>query len=95
MITPEDFGFRRCTKEDLKGGSPEENARITRSILSGETGHKRNAVLLNAGASLYIGGKAGTMAEGVALAAELIDSGKALETMNRLIEISNQPEVAG
>ena len=95
VITPEDFGFRRCTKEDLKGGSPEENARITRSILGGETGHKRNAVLLNAGASLYIGGKAATMAEGVALAAELIDSGKALETLNRLIEISNQPEVAG
>ena len=95
VITPEDFGFRRCTKEDLKGGSPEENARITRSILSGETGYKRNAVLLNAGASLYIGGKAGTMAEGVALAAELIDSGKALETLNKLIEISNQPEVAG
>ncbi|MGM9593733.1 MAG: anthranilate phosphoribosyltransferase [Candidatus Onthomonas sp.] len=94
VITPEEFGFQRCTKEDLKGGSPEENARITRSILSGETGHKRNAVLLNAGASLYIGGKAETMAEGVALAAELIDSGKALETLNRLIEISNQPEVA-
>ena len=95
VITPEEFGFQRCTKEDLKGGSPEENARITRSILSGETGHKRNAVLLNAGASLYIGGKAESMAEGVALAAELIDSGKALETLNRLIEVSNQPEVAG
>ena len=95
VITPEEFGFQRCTKEDLKGGSPEENARITRSILSGETGHKRNAVLLNAGASLYIGGKVESMAEGVALAAELIDSGKALETLNRLIEVSNQPEVAG
>ena len=95
MITPEDFGFERCTKEDLRGGSPAENAQITRDILSGAKGHKRNAVLLNAGASLYIGGKAETMAEGVALSAELIDSGKALETLNRLIEISNQPEVAG
>ncbi|MGM9538957.1 MAG: anthranilate phosphoribosyltransferase [Candidatus Onthomonas sp.] len=93
VITPEDFGFERCTREDLSGGTPAENAQITRDILSGAKGHKRNAVLLNAGASLYIGGKAETMAEGVALAAELIDSGKALETLNKLIEISNQPEV--
>ena len=58
VITPEDFGFDRCTKDDLKGGAPEENAAITRAILSGEKGHKRNAVLMNAGAALYIGGKA-------------------------------------
>ena len=55
VITPEDFGFARCTKDDLKGGAPEENAAITRAILSGEKGHKRNAVLMNAGAALYIG----------------------------------------
>ena len=67
VITPEDFGFDRCTKDDLKGGAPEENATITRAILSGEKGHKRNAVLMNAGASLYIGGKAGTMRDGIAL----------------------------
>lgn len=58
VITPEDFGFDRCKKEELKGGTPEENAAITRAILNGERGHKRNAVLLNAGAALYIGGKA-------------------------------------
>lgn len=92
-ITPEDFGFSRCTKEDLKGGTPEENARITRNILQGELGHKRNAVLMNAGAALYIGGKAETMKEGVALAGELIDSGKALETLEQFIRLSNQPEV--
>ena len=92
VITPEDFGFQRCTKEDLRGGTPEENAKITRAILSGEKGHKRNAVLLNAGASLYIGGKAQSMAEGVKLAAEMIDSGKALETLEKLIEVSNRPE---
>lgn len=92
-ITPEDFGFERCTKEDLKGGNPEENARITLAILKGERGHKRNAVLMNAGAALYIGGKADSMSEGIALAAELIDSGKALETLNKLIEVSNRPEV--
>ena len=92
VITPEDFGFQRCTKEDLRGGTPVENAKITRAILSGEKGHKRNAVLLNAGASLYIGGKAKSMAEGVKLAAEIIDSGKALETLEKLIEVSNRPE---
>ena len=92
VIKPEDFGFERCTKEDLRGGTPEENAVITRAILSGEKGHKRNAVLLNAGAALYIGGKAENLKDGVRLAAELIDSGKALETLEKLIEVSNRPE---
>ena len=93
VITPEEFGFSRCTKEDLKGGTPEENAAITLAILNGEKGYKRNAVLMNAGAALYIGGKAESMADGIALAAELIDSGKALATLKRLIEVSNRPEV--
>lgn len=89
-ITPEQFGFERCTKDDLKGGTPSENADITRKILSGEIkGHKRNAVLLNAGASIYIGGKADSMADGVKLAGEIIDSGKALATLEKLIEVSN------
>ena len=91
-IAPEDFGFERCTKDDLKGGSPDENAKITLSILNGETGHRRNAVLMNAGAALYIGGKAGSIKEGTELAAALIDSGKAAETLKKLIEISNRPE---
>ena len=89
-ITPEDFGFERCRKSDLLGGTPEENAKITLAILKGEKSHKRNAVLMNAGAALYIGGKADNMKEGVKLAAELIDSGKALETLNKLIEVSNR-----
>lgn len=93
VITPEEFGFERCKKEDLKGGTPEENAKITLAVLNGEKGHKRNAVLLNAGAALYIGGKADSIKEGVALAAKLIDSGEALETLNQLIEVSNRPEV--
>ena len=92
VITPEEFGFERCTKEDLKGGTPEENAEITKAILKGEKGHKRNAVLLNAGASLYIGGKAESFADGVKLAAEIIDSGKAYETLEKIIEVSNRPE---
>ena len=93
VITPEEFGFARCAREDLRGGTPEENARITLDILKGKTGPKRDAVLMNAGASLYIGGKADTMQEGIALAARLLDSGKALETLHRLIEVSNRPEV--
>lgn len=93
VITPEQFGFARCTKADLEGGTPEENAKITRAILQGEKGHKRNAVLLNAGAGLYIAGKAESMEAGVKLAAELIDSGKANETLDRFIEVSNRPEV--
>ena len=93
VITPEQFGLERCTKEDLAGGTPEENAAITRSVLGGEKGPRRNAVLMNAGASLYIGGKADSMKDGISLAAELIDSGKALETLEKLIKISNRPEV--
>ena len=88
-ICPEDFGFERCTKADLVGGTPEENAKITLDILNGEKGHKRNAVLLNAGAALYIDGKADSMKEGVALAAEIIDSGKAAKTLEQFIALSN------
>ena len=90
VITPEEFGFARCAREDLKGGTPAENAAITRAVLSGEQGHKRNAVLLNAGAALYIAGKADTMADGVALAGELIDSGAATRTLEKLIVVSNR-----
>lgn len=92
-ITPEEFGFSRCSKEDLKGGTPEENAQITLAILNGEKGPKRDAVLLNAGAALYIGRKAQNLKEGTVLAAKLIDSGKAAETLQRLITLSNRPEV--
>ena len=91
-ITPEDFGFTTCSKDELAGGTPEENAQITKDILNGVKGPKREAVLLNAGASLYIAGKAPTMKDGVKLAAEIIDSGKAMETLNKMIEVSNRPE---
>ena len=91
-IAPEDFGFSRCTKDELKGGDPKENAAITGNILKGEKGPKRDAVLLNAGASLYIGGKAESIKDGILLAAELIDSGKAEETLSKVIEVSNRPE---
>ena len=91
-IKPEDFGFERCTKDDLKGGTPAENAEITKNILKGEKGFKRNAVLMNAGAALYIGGKADSFADGITLAAEIIDSGKAMETLEKFIEVSNSSE---
>ena len=92
VIKPEDFGLERCSKEALKGGTPAENAQITLAILKGEKGPKRDAVLMNAGAALYIGGKAASMAEGIGLAAEILDSGRALETLEKLIEVSNRPE---
>ncbi len=92
-IKPEAFGFERCTKEDLKGGTPAENAQITRDILNGVKCHKRNAVLMNAGAALYIGGKSDSIKKGIELAAEIIDSGKASETLEKMIAVSNRPEV--
>ena len=91
-VAPEDFGLTRCSKDDLVGGTPEENAAITRAILSGERGPKRDAALLNAGAGLYLNGKAETFADGVRLAGELTDSGRALAALEKIIEVSNRPE---
>lgn len=87
-ISPEDFVLTRCEKKELVGGTPAENAAITRAILGGERGPKRDAVLMNAGASLCIGGKADNMADGIKLAGEIIDSGKALETLENFIKVS-------
>ena len=89
-IKPEDFGLSRCKKEDLAGGDPKENAAITLSILKGEKGAKRDAVLLNAGAALYIGEKAKSMQEGINLAARLIDSKKALKVLEDFVKVSNE-----
>lgn len=89
-IGPEDFGLKSCKKEELLGGTPQENAQITRDILSGkEQGAKRTTVLLNAGASLYIGEKASSLEDGIKLAAELIDSGKALEKLEEFVKATN------
>ena len=90
VIAPEDFGLTRCNKEDLVGGTPEENAAITRAILQGEKGPKRDAVLMNAGAALYIGGKADTLTDGVKKAGEILDSGEGIKTLEKMIEISNK-----
>ena len=89
-ITPEQFGYERCEKEELAGGTPQENAQITRDILNGnEQGAKRGAVCLNAGAALYIAGKAETLEAGVRMAEQLIDSGSALAKLEQYIAESN------
>ena len=88
-ISPEYFGMELVSKEDLVGGDAQENAEITLSILNGEKGPKRNAVLLNSAAGLYVAGKAESLREGVEIAAEIIDSGKALEQLERFIEFTN------
>ena len=78
-IKPEDFGFTRCSKSDIVGGTPEENAKYTLDILSGATGPKTDIVLINAAAAIYVGGKAESIAEGLKVAREMIASGKAMQ----------------
>jgi anthranilate phosphoribosyltransferase len=90
-IKPEDFGYERGAKEDLVGGTPAENAAITRAILAGtDRSARRNAVCLNAGAALYIAGKADTMEAGVRMAEGLIDSGAALAKLEQFVAESNR-----
>lgn len=90
-ITPEQFGYERCENGALTGGTPAENAEITKAILKGEEkGPKRQAVCLNAGAALYIAGKAASIEEGVKLAESLIDSGAALKKLEEFVEETNK-----
>ena len=90
-ITPEQFGYERCEKGALTGGTPAENAEITKAILKGEEkGPKRQAVCLNAGAALYIAGKAASIEEGVKLAESLIDNGAALKKLEEFVEETNK-----
>lgn len=90
VIQPEDFGLTRGTKDEIVGGTAADNAEITRGILNGTiTGTKRNIVLLNAGTALYVAKAADSLADGIKLAVELIDSRKALDTLNKVIEVSN------
>ncbi len=90
-ITPEMFGYKMVDKKELVGGTPEENAKITRAILSStEKGAKRDAVCMNAGAGLYIAGKADSLEAGVRMAEELIDSGAAEKKLEEFIEESKR-----
>ena len=90
VITPEDYGFERCKKEDLQGGTPEENAAITRAILQGEKGPKRNAVVLNAAAGLMIGKDGMDLRGAIREIEQVIDSGKAAEQLEKFIKLSNE-----
>ncbi len=89
-IQPEDFGISRCTLEEIKTGTPEENAKTIRGVFSGEiTGPRRNAIILNAAGALKVGGKVDNFKDGIALAGQLIDSGAAAEKLNSLCKLSN------
>lgn len=88
-IDPGDFGFEKCLKEDLVGGDPKENAQITLDILKGQKGPKRNAVVLNSAAGLYVAGAVESINDGVKLAEDIIDSGKALKQLEKFIEFTN------
>lgn len=90
VLNPEDYGFRLCKKEDLVGGDPKENAEITRAILNGEKGPKRDAVVLNSAACIYMATDNMTFEEAILAAQDIIDSGKAKEQLENFIEISNQ-----
>lgn len=87
-IQPEQFGLNRCSMADLTGGDRQINARIILDLLQGAKGPKRDMLLLNSGAAIYVGGKAGDLAQGIQMAEEAIDSGKAIHTLNRFIEVS-------
>ena len=89
-IKPEDFGMKRCHKKELEGGSPEQNAMITKKILNGQKGAKRDAVVLNAGAGIYVAGKTNSLSEGIALAQQLIDNGKAKAQLEAFIKHYNE-----
>ena len=88
-ITPQDYGFRMCRKEDLRGGTPEQNAEITRDVLKGVKGIRRDAVLMNAGAGFYAAEAVDTISEGIKKAASLIDSGAAMKKLEEFISASN------
>ncbi|AZO23775.1 MULTISPECIES: anthranilate phosphoribosyltransferase [unclassified Mesorhizobium] len=88
-LTPEAVGLKRHTKEELRGGDAAYNAKALRDMLGGAAGAYRDTVLMNAGAGLVVAGKATTLADGIAAAAQAIDSGRALAVLDKLIEISN------
>jgi anthranilate phosphoribosyltransferase len=88
VIEPEQFGFSRCKKEDLVGGVPAENAQITRNILEGKTGPKRDAVLLNSAAAIHVARPGVPITDAIEIARETIDSGKARDQLERFIALS-------
>ena len=88
-LNPKKFGYSLCSSADLKGGVPEVNAEIIRGILNGEKGSKTDIVLLNAGAAIYVGGKAETIEQGILIATKSINSGEANKKLEELCRSSN------
>ena len=88
-VEPEQFGLQRCRLEELRGGSPDQSAVIVRGVLEGKAGPARDVVLLNGGAALYVSGRATTIQDGIRTAAESIDSGKARQKLQQLVEMTN------
>jgi anthranilate phosphoribosyltransferase len=89
VIEPEQLGLKKCRLEELRGGNAEQSAAIVKAILHGDKGPARDVVLLNSGAALYVSGKAATIQDGMRLAAESIDSGKARQKLEQLVEMTN------
>ena len=89
-LAPEQFGFERCQKEDLQGGSPTENAEILKAVLKGEKGAKRNAAVLNAAAALFVSGKYESIELAVKTANEVIDNGQASKKLEEFVRFSNE-----
>lgn len=89
LLSPEDFGLTPCTMDDLRGGDAAVNAEIARDILAGGTGPKRDMVLINSAAALYIAGKADSLEASVEIAREMVDSGKAADKLAELVRVSN------
>ena len=89
-LAPEDVGLRRGRYEDVAGGPPEDNAAVTRRIFAGEAGPARDLAALNAGAAIYVAGRADTLEAGVRAAEEALDSGAATEALDRLVALSQE-----
>ena len=89
-INPEDLGFKLCKKDDLLGGTPQENAKITLDILNGVEGPKRDTVVLNSAAALYLAKEGLTLKDAIYEIEKIIDSGKAITKLNDFIRLSNE-----
>jgi anthranilate phosphoribosyltransferase len=87
-VDPATFGLPLTTPDQLRGGGPDDNAAFARGVLGGQRGAHRDIVLLNAGAGLYVGGRVGSLAEGVAVAGDVIDDGDAERALERLVRVS-------
>ena len=89
-INPEDYGFTLCSKDDIVGGTPQENADYAKQILSGVKGPKADAVIINAGAAIHVADPSKSIAEGIEIAKKQIENGKAIEQLKKFVELTNK-----